>query len=145
MSHILRFGKFISVAVLAAASDWVLFSILVSLLGMPELGSLMAARVLGGVVSFLSNRHWTWESNRHIALTQQGRRFLALYALSYAVSVGLFSALNEGLGIPAYPAKLITDSLCFGINFLVMQAYVFHQRGGPLGRLRTLLNWGRRP
>lgn len=145
MSHALRFGKYVSVALLAAGSDWLLFSLMVSLLHAPDLVSLMSARVLGGLVSFLSNRHWTWEGNRHVALNQQGRRFMILYVFSYAVSVGCFSGLTGLLAVPAYPAKLATDGICFLLNFMVMQAYVFHQRGGLVARLRRLLAGEARP
>lgn len=145
MSQVLRFGKYVSVALLAAGSDWALFSLMVSVLHAPDLTSLMAARVLGGVMSFLSNRHWTWEANRHVALTQQGRRFMILYLFSYAISVGCFSSLTELLAVPAYPAKLATDSVCFLLNYLVMQAYVFHQRGGLVAQLRRRLAGDVRP
>lgn len=142
MKIVLRLGKYVSVAMLSAASDWLVFSVLVSALGAPHLTSLMAARVVGGVVSFLSNRHWTWGANRHITITQQGRRFLILYGFSYALSVGTFSLLSQDLDMPAYPAKLITDGLCFGINYAVMLLYVFHQRGGMVVMLANL--FGRR-
>lgn len=138
MIRILRFGQYISVAALSAAGDWVTFSIMVSLLGVPDLTGLMAARLVGGLISFMSNRHWTWKGNRHIALTQQGRRFLILYAVSYCASVTLFTGLHEHLGLSAYPAKLLTDGGCFLFNFAVMQAYVFHHRGGLLARLRAI-------
>ena len=130
MSLSLRIGKFVSVAALSAASDWIVFSVLVSVLGAPHLPSLMAARVCGGLMSFLSNRHWTWDANRHIALSRQGRRFLVLYAFSYALSVGVFSVLNGMLAWPAYPAKLTADGLCFLLNFVIMHTYVYHRRDG---------------
>jgi putative flippase GtrA len=139
MIRILHFGKYISVAALSAAGDWLVFSVLVSLLGAPDLTGLMAARVAGGAISFMSNRHWTWGTNRHIALTQQGRRFLLLYGISYGASIALFTGLHRHLGLSAYPAKLLTDGGCFLLNFAVMQVYVFHHRGGVLARLRALL------
>ncbi len=133
MKAALRFGRYCSVALLAAGGDWLVFALLASVIGLAPLTSLMAARVAGGLLSFLSNRYWTWGANRRIALTQQGRRFLLLYAFSYALSVALFRLLTEVLLLPPYPSKLATDLSCFVINFMVMNFYVFHARAG-LGR-----------
>ncbi|WP_158240621.1 GtrA family protein [Telmatospirillum siberiense] len=126
-------GKFLRyswVALMSAGSDWLVFSALVSLVGLAHLPALMTARVIGGLVSFLVNRHWTWSTKRRTAVTREGRRFLVLYAGSYALAVGLFSLLVDGLGIGPYPGKLATDICCFLMNFLVMNAYVFHRRQG---------------
>lgn len=130
MKATLRFSRYFSVALLAAGGDWLLFVLLASVIGLAALTSLMAARVAGGLLSFLGNRYWTWGANRQIALTQQGRRFLLLYALSYALSVALFRLSTEVLLLPPYPSKLAADLGCFAINFAVMNSYVFHARAG---------------
>lgn len=130
MRPVTRVGRYGSVALLAAGSDWAGFSLLVSVLGVDHLASLMVARLVGGVLSFLGNRHWTWGTRRQIAITQQGRRFLLLYGGSYLLAVALFSLLTKGAGVPAYPAKVIGDTVCFVINYLVMRHYVFHARQG---------------
>lgn len=133
MSGVLRFFRYSGVALASAGSDWLLFSILVSAVGAARIESLMAARIVGGLVSFLANRQWTWKATRQTGLTRQGRRFLVLYACSYALAVGLFWLLVEVLAVPAYPGKLATDVICFLFNYAVMNAYVFHRRPG-LGR-----------
>ncbi|MDR3437110.1 GtrA family protein [Telmatospirillum sp.] len=130
MSALLRFFRYSGVALISAGSDWLFFSVLVTLAGAPHLSALMVARVIGGLVSFFANRSWTWGAHRPIALTQQGRRFLALYGFSYLSAIALFSGLVDGLGIAPYPGKLATDALCFVGNFIVMNAYVFHRRRG---------------
>ena len=139
MKAALRFGRYCSVALLAAGGDWLLFILLASVIGLAPLTSLMVARAAGGLLSFLSNRYWTWGANRQISLTQQGRRFLLLYAFGYALSVTLFRLLTEDLHLPPYPSKLATDFACFLINFVVMNAYVFHARAG-LARLFVRAN-----
>lgn len=128
-----RFGPYGSVALLSAGGDWAIFSLLVSLLGAGHLASLMTARIVGGAISFVGNRYWTWGARRQIAITQQGRRFLLLYGFSYALSVALFSLFTVVLRLPPYPAKLITDTACFVVNFVVMHHYVFHARRGLSG------------
>lgn len=134
MTALLRFLRYSWVALMAAGSDWLVFSGLVSLVGLAHLQSLMVARVVGGVVSFLANRHWTWGAHRRVAVTQQGRRFLVLYGFSYGLAVALFSLQVDGLHLAPYPAKLATDIACFLVNFVVMNAYVFHRREG-LGKI----------
>lgn len=133
MSGVLRFLRYSWVALVSAGSDWLIFSALVGLMDAPHLPALMAARIVGGLVSFLANRHWTWGSARPVALTQQGRRFLVLYVFSYGLAVALFGLLGS-LGVTPYPAKLATDIGCFLVNFIVMNVYVFHRRRG-LSRL----------
>jgi putative flippase GtrA len=123
---------------MSAGSDWLVFSGLVSLIGLAHLPSLMAARVVGGAVSFVANRTWTWGTHRRIALTQQGRRFLVLYGFSYGIAVTLFSLLVDGLGVASYPGKLATDATCFLVNFVAMNVYVFHRREGLSKILRQV-------
>ncbi len=134
MRPILRFGPYAAVALLSAAGDWLTFSLLLSLAGTASLPGMMAARIVGGLISLLGNRHWTWKANRHLALARNGRRFLLLYAVSYGASVALFTLATRGLGLPPYPAKLSSDTACFILNFVVMNGYVFHARQG-LGQL----------
>jgi putative flippase GtrA len=140
MSRFHKIGKYVSVALLSAGSDWLLFSIMISLLGAPHVLSLIVSRICGGVVSFLSNRYWTWGGNRKIALTQQGRRFLMLCGASYAFSIAQFYLLHTTVGLSAYSAKLATDCSCFILNYLVMNVYVFHHSGSPAVPLHSLVN-----
>lgn len=133
MRRFVPFGRYGSVALLSAGGDWAVFSLLESLAGIGHLACLMTARASGGLLSFAGNRHWTWGGRRQIAVTQQGRRFLLLYAFSYLLSVALFSLLTGVSRLPPYPAKLITDVLCFIVNFVVMNYYVFHARKGLSG------------
>jgi putative flippase GtrA len=142
MKAVPRFGRYVSVALLAAGGDWLVFALLTSIAGVAPLIGLMTARVAGGLLSFLSNRYWTWGANRRIALSQQGRRFLLLYAFSYVLSVALFRLLTAVLLLPPYPSKLATDLGCFVINFLVMNFYVFHAR---VGLARLFVRLGRAP
>ena len=125
MRLVLRFGRYGAVAASSAASDWLVFIAMVSLLGSGGLAGLMTARLVGGLVSFLGNRHWTWNARRRMTLTRNGQRFLLLYLFSYGLSVSVFGLLTSGLQLPAYPSKLATDIGCFLINFAVMHAYVF--------------------
>ena len=135
-----RFLRYCGTALLAAASDWLVFAVLIQIGGLPAVAALMTARIAGGAVSFVVNRQWTFGGGAVSGLTRQGRRFLLLYAASYASAVGLFAVLTGGLGAGPYPGKIATDSLCFLGNYLAMALYVFHDRSGLGGWLA-----GRRP
>lgn len=130
MKTALTVGRYSTTALVSAGSDWLVFSALVSLAGAPHLASLMTARGVGGVVSFLGNRYWTWAAARHAPAAGQGGRFLALYAFGYLLAAGLFHLLADGLSVPPYPAKILTDAACFVVNFLAMPSYVFRARSG---------------
>jgi putative flippase GtrA len=134
MNMVVCIVRYCSIALFAAGVDWFIFAALTSAVGLWPLGSLMIARVGGGMTSFFSNRYWTWGANRQIKLTQQGRRFLILYAFSYVLSVVLFRLLTEVVLLTPYLGKLAADSTCLAVNFAVMNAYVFHPRKG-LARL----------
>jgi putative flippase GtrA len=129
-----RFLRYSWVALLSAGADWLAFFFLVSICEAAHLPSLMIARLIGGLVSFFANRHWTWGDHRGPSLTQQGRRFLLLYGFSYGLALALFSLFVDGFGLTPYLGKLVTDSVCFVVNFLVMNGYVFHRRDG-LGKI----------
>lgn len=135
-----RFVSYCSVALLAAGVDWLVFMVLISAFGLWSLSSLMVARIAGGLTSFLSNRYWTWGANRQITLTQQGRRFVLLYVLSYTLSVALFRLLTEVFLLIPLLSKLATDISCFVINFMLMNFYVYHAR---VGLARFLVRTGR--
>jgi putative flippase GtrA len=135
-----RFVSYCSVALLAAGVDWLVFMVLISAFGLWPLSSLMVARIAGGLTSFLSNRYWTWGANRQITLTQQGRRFVLLYVLSYTLSVALFRLLTEVFLLIPLLSKLATDISCFVINFMLMNFYVYHAR---VGLARFLVRTGR--
>ena len=135
-----RFVSYCSVALLAAGVDWLVFMVLISAFGLWSLSSLMVARIAGGLTSFLSNRYWTWGANRQITLTQQGRRFVLLYVLSYTLSVALFRLLTEVFLLIPLLSKPATDISCFVINFMLMNFYVYHAR---VGLARFLVRTGR--
>jgi putative flippase GtrA len=143
MTELLRFLRYGWVALMSAGGDWLVFSGLISLIGIGHLQSLMMARVVGGVVSFLANRYWTWGAHRRVAVTQQGRRFLVLYGFSYGLAVALFSLLVDGLGFSAYPGKLATDLTCFLVNYAIMNTYVFNPREGLSKVMRLIAPRGR--
>ena len=126
-----QFMKYATVALLSAASDWVVFTALFAAFGWPVMAQ-GTSRIVGGVVSFAVNKYWSFESRRHERTLIEARRFLVLFVISYVVSLSLFSALTYG-GVWPYWAKLITDTSCFFFNFVMMRFWVYRpQEPAPL-------------
>ena len=121
-----QFVKYVFVAVLSAASDWVVFAALLAAFGSPMLAQ-ATSRIFGAVVSFGVNKYWSFRSLQHRQALIEGPRFFALFVASYTLSLSLFAALTFW-GMSPYLAKLATDTTCFFFNFLVMRFWVYHPR-----------------
>lgn len=117
-------GRYGIGAVGAALTDWLLF-LLLEFMAAPLLAAQMAARVGGGLFSFVVSKHWSFQSGQSRQLPREIRFFLLLYLASYGLSIGLFHWSVTVLGSPAYSAKLAVDTLCFLFNFLMMRLHVF--------------------
>jgi putative flippase GtrA len=142
MTKLVReFSSYSSVALVSAASDWIVFVVLFELLGSNVLVAQGIARVMGGVVSFATNRTWSFRSRNGHGLSRETIRFFVLYAASYAVSLSAIFVFSESLGFPAYVAKIAADSLCFLFNFLGMRLYVFSRRQGISDHAVSLMSW----
>ena len=136
MKVTIQFLKYVTVAALAATSDWVVFTILLSTLGVP-IAAQASSRIVGGCVSFTINKYWSFQSHQSERTLIEARRFIVLFIMSYILSLSLFSSLSlSGLG--PYWVNLITDSSCFVFNFLVMRLWVYRParevgRAGSVG------------
>ena len=134
-----QLSKYTVVAGGSAISDWVTFVFLMWI-GFPPIFAQMAARVVGGLFSFLSNRGWSFKVSVDGAVLVQSRRFALLYVASYTLSVTLFYLAVHILDFAPYIAKLCIDSFCFLFNFTVMRIYVFKSRSGLLALLISRSN-----
>jgi putative flippase GtrA len=136
---VIRFFKYGSVAAGSAGTDWTFFVIL-NFLGASPMAAMICARLAGGLFSFILNRSWSFSAGRYGHLAVHGRRFLLLYAVSYALAVGLFYLLVDVGRFPPYGSKLAVDVTCFLFNFGVMNAYVFYPRAGISRLLQAAFN-----
>ncbi len=123
------FLKYCFVAGGSAACDWGVF-IALMFFGVPSIAAHMTSRICGGVFSFTFNKMWSFDSHKSPHLTQEGRRFLLLYAISYFLSTFLLIFGLKILLLSPWWAKLMADVSCFVINFAVMQLYVFSGKKG---------------
>lgn len=117
---------YISVAGMAAASDWVLFTLISS--AFPTYDVLWAqapARLLGGAIAFTMHRNWSFRDQQGQGLSTEARRFLGLYIFSFLLSMITLFLLVDVFGLNRFWGKAAADTLCFIVNFVVMKAYVF--------------------
>ena len=131
-----RFYRYSFVAAGSALSDWATFVVL-TFFQVPPLFAQGSARIIGGIFSFLSNRHWSFSAAKTTSLTVQGRRFLLLYWVSFSLSLGLFYLLTEEFQLNIFLSKLLVDCICFLFNFFVMRFYVFHEKTGFIHWLKS--------
>ena len=132
-----QFSKYGGVAAGSAIADYAVFSALL-FLGAGILPAQMFARVAGGIFSFTLNKYWSFGTRSRKTLIIEGRRFIGLYTFSYFLALGILYTLTEYLYLGAYPAKIIADTFCFMVNFVVMRRYVFGGGRGLRGRVRAL-------
>lgn len=117
---------YIAVALLAAFSDWALFTLISW--WHPDWDVLVAqapARLAGGLVAFLMHRAWSFRDQQGQGLTTEARRFMSLYIFSFCLSLGTVYVLVDVLDFNRYWSKAFADALCFVVNFVVMKIYVF--------------------
>lgn len=120
-----QFLKYGAVAGASAASDWLIFIVLTSA-GISAIAAFAGARVIGGLVSFILNRNWSFKYDKlESCWSHQLLKFIELYVVSYALSIGIYYALITNAPSMEYFMKLVTDSLIFMWNFLIMKFYVF--------------------
>jgi putative flippase GtrA len=133
-----QFLKYILTAACSAVTDWLAF---LGFLFIPinPVAAQMASRLLGGLLSFVLNRHWSFRDQKGGKLAMHGRRFILTYCLSYAISVSIMVLGVEVLRCSPYWTKLAADSTCLLFNFVLMRTYVFVSRAGVSNFLRGLL------
>jgi putative flippase GtrA len=122
-----QFAKYVTVALLSAASDWMVFATLFFTFGSPILAQAIS-RFAGAVVSFGVNKYWSFQSPQHSRAMIEAWRFLVLFIASYTLALSLFSAFTLW-GARPYLAKVVTDTACFFFNFLVMRVWVYRPQG----------------
>ena len=146
MNITIQFSKYVTVALLSAASDWLVFSTLLAIFGWVIMAQ-ATSRIVGGLVSFGINKYWSFQSYQHKQALHEAWRFAMLFIASYGLSLSLFSFLTY-LGAGPYWAKLITDMSCFFFNFIAMRFWVYRLQPfatTAIGRENVSENSGQRP
>ena len=136
-----QFSKYGGVAAGSAIADYTVFSALL-LLGVGVLPAQMVARISGGVLSFFTNKYWSFGDKGSGRLKTEGRRFLLLYAFSYALALTILFLQTQQAEFSPYSSKITADITCFMVNFLVMRDYVFSGRRGLRYGIQRLFGRG---
>lgn len=124
MSVVHQVPRYIGVAGLSAASDWVVFLGL-TWAGVGPLPAQSVSRVLGGLVSFVANKVWTYDAGGTRQTHREAVRFGVLYAFSFALSLGILAGWMAWIGRLVPLGKGVADGVCFVVNFVVMRRWVF--------------------
>ena len=134
MNNFIQVPRYSATALASTVCDWLVFVGLV-FFGFKFVFAQMISRIFGGVVAFLLHRSWSFQNTDGHRISTQGRRFLLLYAFSYCFSISLLYMFTEWLHMEGYLSKIIADTLCFVVNFLLMRFYVFTSSEGIITRL----------
>ena len=120
--------RFVITGGLSAVVDFGLLVILMAL-GLGHTPAKAASFVAGTTTAYLINQRWTFRA------APSTRRFLAvvvLYALTFALQVGLFSLLFTGLtaqGLSRFSVQVIAFVIAQGVattvNFIVQRSVIF--------------------
>jgi putative flippase GtrA len=129
------FSLYVLAALASALSDFLVFITLVSL-KVHYIPSQCVSRVVGGVVSFVTNKNFSFKSETSNSFIEI-RRFLFLYVISYLLSIFNIWFIHNVLNTPVLIAKIITDGLGFIINFILMRIYVFANVRGIIFHLKS--------
>jgi putative flippase GtrA len=123
--------RFVITGGLSAVVDFGLLVILMAL-GLGHTSAKAVSFVAGTTTAYLINRRWTFRA------APSTRRFLAvvlLYALTFALQVGLFSVLftmltNQGLSRLSVQviAFVIAQGVATTVNFIVQRSVIFRLR-----------------
>ena len=123
--------RFVVTGGLSAVVDFGLLVMLMAL-GLGHTSAKAASFVAGTTTAYLINRRWTFRA------APSTRRFLAvvlLYALTFALQVGLFSVLftvltNQGLSRLSVQviAFVIAQGVATTVNFIVQRSVIFRLR-----------------
>ena len=111
--------------VAVGAGDYGTFFLLSSGLGWSALAAQSVCRPVGGLVSFVLNRAWTFRDRRGVPLRVQFGRFWIVWASAYVLAltaVGLYARLMPGR--PAL-AKLCADATVVVVSFTLQRQWTF--------------------
>ena len=120
--------RFVITGGLSAVVDFGLLVILMAL-GLGHTPAKAISFIAGTTTAYLINRRWTFRAS------PSTRRFLAvviLYAVTFALQVGLFSVLFTMLtaqGLSRFPVQIIAFVIAQGVattvNFIVQRSLIF--------------------
>ncbi len=118
-----QLGSFSLVGVLAAIGHYGTLVAAVELAHLEAVPAALAGYLVGGVVSYLLNRRWTFASDRpHEAAVP---RFVLVAVAGFLLTGVAMAVLCDGLGLHYLVAQLLTTGLVMLWSFLANRSWTF--------------------
>jgi putative flippase GtrA len=117
--------RFLLTGGMAGLVDISIFALLAHPLGLHPLAANLVSRPIGGIVSFLGHKHWTFEKGSPEHTHRQAVRFMALWIALYFGSEALVGLYHNILHLPPVPTKLAAEGTLGVISFLYHKLFTF--------------------
>lgn len=124
-SAVRQLAKFASCGGVSAATDIGTYSLIVHVIGMHPLVANPISRSLGGLVSFLLNRHWTFKETRAGRFHMHFAKFWIVWLGAMGLSETLIWILHSLSGVGPVWAKLIAEGITGIIVFFVHRHWTY--------------------
>ena len=87
-------------------------------------------KIAAGCFAFIAHRNFTFQSNDAWSRDRQAFRYFFLLALNVPISSGILSLFLIPVGAAGI-AKVLSDSVCILISYLVSKKFIFTQFPHP--------------
>lgn len=122
-----EFALYIASSLGATAFDWALYLLLLKTVGAGVQLSYSAGKIFSGVLNFTLNNFLVFKQGAGFGLIKRGMGYALTVFFSLILGnllMAMFSALGFGAGL----SKIITDVLCFFVNYFLQKNMVFNHR-----------------
>ena len=122
----LTFVKYVGVQLVVYAVDLGGFWLFFAIAGTDVIVANVLGKLAAGLVGFVSHKHYTFRQGDSGRAVQEALTYFTLLAIHIPVSSGLLDLL---LGVlPPLPAKVLSDTICVALTFLLTRSMVFRSR-----------------
>ncbi len=126
--------QFIKYGVVGASNTLITlatYTLCVKLLGVPYLIALLIGYALGGLNSYLLNRHWTFQAG-HLSHSHAGTRFAVVQVVAILVNELLLYVLVHNSHVEKIAAQAILTAPIVVVTFFINRVWTFGGEGPVL-------------
>ena len=119
--------QFVKYGIVGASNTvltFIIYTVLVEVLGVEYVIALLAGYVVGSLNSYMLNRHWTFRAG-HLAHTSVGPRFATVQIVAIGVNAALLVLFVDGLHVHKILAQAILTVPVLAVTFFVNRAWSF--------------------
>lgn len=128
LANVIQFVKYGLVGASNTLITLVTYALCVKLLGVPYLVSLPIGYALGGLNSYLLNRHWTFQAG-HLSHAHSGTRFAIVQLGAILANEGLLYVLVHDAHVEKIAAQAILTVPVVVITFFINRVWTFGGEG----------------